>query len=193
MGLEKLGESWAAKRMPRFAPFREGRALYEDYCQERLTLAEKEFSDLLELDFTQAASDPRLKQAESLYQEALKLCRQESAYHDIAVACYQLGLLSHLQGRFRESEAFCTEALEISESLPRLSDADVQLISGCCYHLGILAARNRRTDLAKLFLERSLRLDESLPDPGGVHLTRKALARFVEESSFDGEDPPGAS
>jgi tetratricopeptide (TPR) repeat protein len=192
MGLEKLGEMWAAKNMPRFALFREGRELYERYCQDRLASAQKDFSDLVESDFAVAASDERLKQSESLYLKALELCRQEDAYHDIAVSCYQLGLLCHLQGRLHESEAFCTEALEIADSLPRLTESEVQLISSCCYHLGILAARKGETAMATEFLERSFRLDESVSDLQGIHLTRKALARFVADTVSDGEETHGA-
>ena len=188
MGLGKLGERWAAKSMPRFALFREARALYEDYLEDKLNSAHKDFCDLLEPDFAVAASDERLKESESLYQKALCLCREDGAYHDIAVNCYQLGLLFHLQGRLRESETFCTEALEIADSLPRLGEAEVKLISGCCYHLGILAARNRNTQVAKEFLERSLRLDESVSDFQGTHSTRKALTRFVEGFGVEGHD-----
>jgi tetratricopeptide (TPR) repeat protein len=191
MGLGKIGEAWAAKRMPRYAIFREGRRLYEEYCEEKLTPAQKDFSSLAEPDFSEAASDQRLKLAETLYREALELCGQDNAYHDIAVACYQLGLLFHLQGRLHESEAFCMQGLEIADSLPFLNDAEVQLISGCCYHLGILAARNGRKDEAKQLLNRSLRLDESLSDFSGAGLTRKALAQIVGDSNSEGEDSHG--
>ncbi len=184
MELGKLGERWASRTMPRFSLFREGRTLYEEY----LNRLEREFCDLSESDFAQAQSSPELQRCESLYQQSLRLCRKDDAYHDIAVNCYQLGLLYHLQGRFREAEELLTEALEIADSLPRLVEDEIRLMSGCCYHLGILAARAEKNDAARDFFARSLRLDESLADLPGVSATRRAMARFLGDSEPDEED-----
>lgn len=192
MAIERLGEQWASRTIPRFSLFREGRAIYEQYVQDHMTAESKEFCELNESDFARARSDAELAKCDSLYDQSLRLCRKDAAYRDIAVNCYQLGLLYHLQGRSSEAVAMLTEALEIADSLPRLEDSDIQLMSGCCYHLGILAARHQENSEAKDFFARSMRLDESLADLQGYYASRRALEHFFGESGDEGEDSHGA-
>jgi hypothetical protein len=187
MLIERMGEKWRARNEARFADFREARALYEETIGEQPSFAQKDVYDLTEADHEAAKSEPRLIRSELLFREALRISRAEKAWHDVGVACFQLGMLCHLQGRFAEAEAFCGEGLEIADSLPGLDEADVRLISGCCYHLGILAARRGCNEVAERLLKRSLRLDESLPDLSGAALTRRALAHVTgTEETHDG-------
>ena len=138
----------------------------------------KGFATMTATDTAVAARDARLRRATVLYQEALKLTREEQAYRDLGIAWYQLGMLRHFRGEFSEAERSFGEALSILESLPQLDTEEVKTISGCWYHLGILAARRGARQSGRALLKQSEALDEAMLDLSGQALSREALAHF---------------
>jgi tetratricopeptide (TPR) repeat protein len=111
---------WLEKRMAKtnrgFAAFREGKEIYFAFINKHGE------------NYGCGENDPTLSQAYLLYQEAERIAQQEERYHDVAATHAELGKISELQGRYADSIAHRTRAIELFETMPKLTTLDRETI-----------------------------------------------------------------
>jgi tetratricopeptide (TPR) repeat protein len=111
-----------------------------------------------------ARNVPELKEAKSLYSEALVICRQQGDGYNAAVVKYQIGLLYRLWGMPEEEIPCYEQALnQFEEQLSAHPNARLS-ISLSHFYLGQALIRTGREAKARSHLLMAEALDKSLED-----------------------------
>lgn len=99
----------------------------------------------------------RIKDAESHFNKALNLCRDQNGdvHDDVSMIMNQLALLYRNQERPEEAEPLLLESLEICTNL---YEEDHPEISICCTNLGVLYIELTRYSEAKIYLHRAAKI-----------------------------------
>ena len=171
---DRFFEWMASRRDPRFAAYREARLLYEAHVAEVGT----PFHALTDEQRERAAGDPALGRVEALYRKALEQSRQEGAEGDVAIACFQLGLLYHLQGRRADAGDSFRRALAVFEASPFPPQSIQEAAGDCHYHLAIIARHEGRLADAGRHLRRARSFATAAGDFRGMSLFPELMAQW---------------
>lgn len=171
--MEKLFEYLASKRSRRVYCFREARKKYEKLLRAKRWAIEEVTPQIHQL----AQAELVLVEAESLFNEAIRLSQEDGIIRDVAIGQFWLGSLLHLQGRFAESSDLLNSSLGIFKILPQMGPAEWQTKSSCHYRLGLIALEQGFIQEAKKHFMHSLEIDTSISDMHGQLVCRRALNR----------------
>jgi tetratricopeptide (TPR) repeat protein len=134
-------------------------------------------------------ADPGLGEAEHLYHEALKLCREQGHKFNAAAVIYQLGLLKRLWGEPEQAIHLFEEAIEMFEGVVGEHPNARTSISMCHFYLGQTLLRAGRADDARRHLETAISLDKALGDDSRFAAAREMLQQCpcptLDRENFD--------
>ncbi len=161
--LAKWFEKRAAKTNRGFAAFREGKEIYFAFINK--------YGE----DYGCGQNDPTLSQAYQLYQEAERIAQQEERYHDVATTHAELGKISELQGRYTDSIAHRKKAIELFETMPKLSNLNQETIRDSYMFLALSYFHCRKTNEAKETAKIAIEKYRAAKDPYGINRLEQML------------------
>jgi tetratricopeptide (TPR) repeat protein len=161
----------AARAEERFRHYRAARLAYEAYVTEHHV----RFDKLTWAEARLAANDPRLREAEAEYKEAIALTSRSEHARDAAVALSQLGMLLHLVGRLAEARQAFHESIGILDGMVSSRADEMRAKSTCQYHLGLINIKEGHFADARKRLAASARIDHSLGDSIQELLVQEAI------------------
>jgi tetratricopeptide (TPR) repeat protein len=154
--LAKWIEKMAAKANKGFAAFREGKEIYFAFINKHGE------------EYGCGANDPTLSRAYALYQEAERIAQQEERYHDVAATHAELGKISELQGRYTDSIVHRKKAIELFETMPKLSNLDNETVRDSYMFLALSYFHCGKTNEARETAKVALEKYQAAKDPYGI-------------------------